>query len=90
MGAGGSSGHRHRDDCREIVRARRRIRHPGLKPIVASAKNDRRSGQPVWWQSATGRHVEEMKAQPSRAQMDQYLLWAEDSIEDQLARGFLK
>lgn len=62
----------------------------GARIEVLIVVYDRRSGQPVWWQSATGRHVEEMKAQPSRAQMDQYLLWAEDSIEDQLARGFLK
>jgi len=51
---------------------------------------DRRSGQPVWWQSATGRHIEAMMAQPSKAQMDQFLLWAEDQVESQLSRGFLK
>lgn len=62
----------------------------GARVEVLVVLYDRRSGQPVWWQSATGRHVEEMKAQPSRAQMDQFLLWAEDSVEDQLSRGFLK
>lgn len=61
----------------------------GARIEVLVVVYDRRNGQPVWWQTATGRHLEEMKAQPSRAQMDQYLLWAEDSIEDQLARGFL-
>ncbi len=51
---------------------------------------DRRTGQPAWWQAATGRHLEEMKAQPSRAQMDQFLLWAEDQVEAELQAGFLK
>lgn len=62
----------------------------GARVEVLLVLYDRRSGQPVWWQSATGRHVEEMKAQPSRSQMDQYLLWAEDSVEEQLGRGFLR
>ncbi len=51
---------------------------------------DRRTGSPAWWQVATGRHVEEMKAQPSRAQMDQFLLWAEDDVEAAFRAGFLK
>lgn len=51
---------------------------------------DRRTGLPAWWQVATGRHVEEMKAQPSRAQMDQFLLWAEDDVEASFREGFLK
>ena len=51
---------------------------------------DRRTGQPAWWQDATGRHLEEMLAQPSTAQMDQFLLWAEDDVEKQFARGFLR
>lgn len=51
---------------------------------------DRASGQPAWWQVATGRHVEEMKAQPSRAQLDQFLLYAEDEVEEALRRGFLR
>lgn len=51
---------------------------------------DRRTGNPAWWQSAGGRHVQEMKAQPSRAEMDQFLLWAEDEVEASLTAGFLK
>jgi hypothetical protein len=51
---------------------------------------DRRTGQPVWWQAATGRHLQEMKAQPSRAQMDQFLLWSEYQVEELFAKGFLK
>ncbi|MBM4365651.1 MAG: hypothetical protein FJ102_05510 [Deltaproteobacteria bacterium] len=51
---------------------------------------DRRTGQPAWWQVATGRHVEEMKAQPSRAQLDQYLLYAEAQVEESFERGFLR
>lgn len=51
---------------------------------------DRRTGNPAWWQAATGRHVQEMKAQPSRAEMDQFLLWSEDQVEASLGAGFLK
>lgn len=51
---------------------------------------DRRSGQPAWWQSATGRHIQSMKSQPSRAQMDQFLLWAEDQVELAFEKGFLR
>lgn len=51
---------------------------------------DRRTGQPAWWQGSTGSHLQEMKAQPSRAQMDQFLLWAEDHVELEFKRGFLR
>lgn len=51
---------------------------------------DRRSGQPAWWQAATGRHIQEMKSQPSRAQMDQFMLWAEDRVEVAFEKGFLR
>lgn len=51
---------------------------------------DRQTGQPAWWHVATGRHVEEMKAQPSRAQLDQFLLYAEDQVEESLEKGFLR
>lgn len=61
----------------------------GARIEVLLALYDRRSGQPVWWQSSTGRHVEEMLAQPSRAEMDQFLLWAEDEVEEDLSKGFL-
>lgn len=62
----------------------------GARIEVLLALYDRRSGQPIWWQVSTGRHVEEMKAQPSRAQMDQFLLWAEDQVEADLGKGFLR
>lgn len=51
---------------------------------------DRRSGQPAWWQAATGRHIQEMKSQPSRSQMDQFMLWAEDQVEFAFGKGFLR
>lgn len=51
---------------------------------------DRRTGQAAWWQGATGRYLQEMKAQPSRSQMDQFLLWAEDDVETAFSRGFLR
>lgn len=62
----------------------------GARVEVLMVLYDQRSGQPAWWQVATARYIQEMKAQPSRAEMDQYLLWAEDDIEEQLKRGFLK
>jgi hypothetical protein len=62
----------------------------GARVEVMLVLYDQRSGQPAWWQVATGRHIESMKAQPSRAQLDQFLLDAEDEVEAQLARGFLR
>ncbi len=62
----------------------------GARVEVLLVLYDRRSGQPAWWQAATGRHLQELKGQPSRAQMDQYLLWAEDQVEAQLGAGFLR
>jgi hypothetical protein len=62
----------------------------GARVEVMLVVYDRRSGQPAWWQVATATHIQSMKAQPSRAEMDQYLLWAEDEVEEQLQRGFLK
>ncbi len=51
---------------------------------------DRATGQPAWWQVATGRHVQEMKAQPSRAQLDQFLLYAENQVDQSFQLGFLR
>ena len=62
----------------------------GSRVEVMLTVYDRHSGQAVWWQVATGRHLEEMKAQPSRSEMDQFLLWAEDEVEASLSRGFLR
>lgn len=62
----------------------------GARVEVMLALYDRHSGQVVWWQTSTGRHVEEMKAQPSRSEMDQFLLWAEDQVEGELGKGFLR
>lgn len=68
-----------------LARRPRRVRVEVLVVLY-----DQRSGQPAWWQVATVRYIQEMKAQPSRAEMDQYLLWAEDDIEEQLKRGCIK
>jgi hypothetical protein len=51
---------------------------------------DARSGSPLWWMSSTGRHIQPMQGQANRAELDQYLLWAEDSVEEDLARAFLR
>ena len=42
---------------------------------------DRQSGSVVWSMAATGRHIEPHKGQPGRAELDQYLLWAEGKVE---------
>ncbi len=48
------------------------------------------SGRPVWSMPLVGRHIQAQKGQATTAEMDQYLLWAEASAEEQLARGWLK
>ena len=45
---------------------------------------DRESGGAVWSMSALGRHIEPHTGQPSRTELDQYLLWAEERVEDAL------
>jgi hypothetical protein len=44
---------------------------------------------PVWWMEATGRFMEG-DGMPSRAALDQYLLWAEDQVEAILKRDLPK
>jgi hypothetical protein len=51
---------------------------------------DARSGTPLWWMSATGRHIQPMQGQANRAELDQYLLWAEDQVEEDLKRALLR
>jgi hypothetical protein len=51
---------------------------------------DMTTGRPAWWMNVTGRHIQSQVGQPTRAEMDQYLLWSEANAEDQLARGFLR
>lgn len=48
------------------------------------------SGRPAWSMPLVGRYIQPQKGQASTAEMDQYLLWAEDKAEAQLSRGWLK
>ena len=48
------------------------------------------AARPVWWMEATGRHIQDMKGQASRAELDQYLLWAEDGVEQALEKGLFR
>ena len=45
---------------------------------------------PVWWMDALGRHLDGSTASPSSAQLDQYLLWAEDDVEAALEKELLE
>ncbi len=51
---------------------------------------DTQTGAPAWWQIATGRHIQPMIGQPSAAEEDQYLLWAEGWVEGEFRKGFLR
>ena len=51
---------------------------------------DAATGKVVWSLDALGKHVQDRQGQASRAELDQYLLWAEDQVERQLERGFLR
>ena len=62
----------------------------GARVEVMLVLYDRRTGHASWWQNATGRFVQEMKAQPSLAELDQFLLEAEAQVEEKVARGFLR
>lgn len=62
----------------------------GARVEVVVALYDARSGAPVWWMDALGRHVDPSTATPSTAQLDQYLLWAEDDVEAALDRELLR
>jgi hypothetical protein len=51
---------------------------------------DRQSGAVVWTMEAMGRHIEPHKGQPGRAELDQYLLWAEGKVEAALKDGLFR
>jgi hypothetical protein len=51
---------------------------------------DARSGRPVWSMDATGRTLDRSTATPNSAQLDQYLLWAEDDVEQALEEGLFR
>ncbi len=51
---------------------------------------DARSGAPVWWATATGRHLDERTAQATRAQLEDYLLAAEGQVARELGRRLLR
>lgn len=48
------------------------------------------TGRPAWWMSALGRHLQPRRGQPSRAELDQYLLWAEDQVELAFREGLFR
>lgn len=62
----------------------------GARVEVMLVLYDTQTGVPAWWQIATGRHIQEMIGQPSAAEEDQYLLWAEGWVEGEFKRGFLR
>ncbi len=62
----------------------------GARVEVTLALFDTRRGEAVWWGEATGRHLDLRVGQPSTAELDQFLLWAEDIVEAGLSRGFLR
>ncbi len=62
----------------------------GARVEALVAIYDTTSGRPVWWMSTLGRHIQPRKGQPSTAELDQYLLWAEGYAEERLTQGLLK
>lgn len=62
----------------------------GARVDVTLALYDTTRGQAVWWTDVVGRHLDLRVAQPSTAELDQFLLWAEDLAEGGLSRTFLK
>jgi len=62
----------------------------GARTEVTLALYDTSTGRPAWWTNATGRHVSSRVGQPSTAELDQYLLWAEADAAEALERGFLR
>lgn len=62
----------------------------GARVEVLLVLYDTRTGAPAWWMEATGRHIQPLKGQPSRAESDQFLRWSEIQVEEQLGRGFLR
>lgn len=51
---------------------------------------DVRRGAPVWWSTATGRHIEPRVGQASRAELDQYLLWSEEQVAETVGRRLFR
>lgn len=62
----------------------------GARVEAIVALYDARTGAPVWWMDALGRHLDAATASPSTAQLDQYLLWAEDDVEAALDEGLFR
>lgn len=46
-------------------------------------------GRPEWWMEGSGRYLGK-EGSPSRAQLDQYLLWAEDAVEYELKKQLFR
>ena len=51
---------------------------------------DAGTGRPAWSAALTGSHIEPRNGQPSTAEMDQFLLWAEGQAREQLERAWLR
>jgi hypothetical protein len=62
----------------------------GARVDVFLVLYDLQTGAVAATMRATGRHIEPHKGQPARAEMDQYLLWAEQQVEAALARELLR
>lgn len=62
----------------------------GARVEVLLALYDGTTGQPAWWMEATGRHIQGAVSQPSTSELDQYLLWSEDEVEESLRRGLFR
>jgi hypothetical protein len=62
----------------------------GARIEVLAVIYDTTSGRPVWSMPALGRHIQPRKGQPTGAELEQYLLWAEGYTEERLTRGLLK
>jgi hypothetical protein len=62
----------------------------GARVEVLVALYDARTGEVRWSLGVLGRHLEPRQAQASTAEIDQYLLWAEDQAYRQLRKHFLR
>ncbi len=62
----------------------------GARVEVLLTLYDTQTGRAVWWQNVTGRHIQPQRGQPSRSELDQYRIWAENSAARQLEEGFLR
>lgn len=62
----------------------------GARVDVFLVLYDLAEGRAAWWMEATGRHIQPHVGQPSTAEQEQYLLWAEEQVERALRRGLFR